>query len=327
MNAYVACTTTGKAAVALNGVMTNKREDRGLSSSNMNAFRMLFRDVKCIIVDEVSMLSLDLFRQVDMHLREIRASKMTEPFGGFDVIFCRDLRQLSPVRASEVYKRPRSGGSVYNTSVLSWHHLSYFPLTEVVRQSDARFSGLLIKTGNGKELNNDEIRVLTDRFVTREQAAIQCPMAVRLFFSNKDADAYNRMVAESCEYKHDSVAIHVVTGHRSRQEERETLARIEDLSRVESANLPSVVTFCTKRPDMLLKDGLVNGMVGTLMEVELNVDGAPRLQCPSGVGTLTKAKVSCRSGARRYAQWVAIEPITMSFAMKGKALESPCRLP
>ncbi|KAH7981673.1 hypothetical protein HPB52_000678 [Rhipicephalus sanguineus] len=240
MNAYVDCATTGKAAVALNGVnvhsafkivMTNRREERGRASSDLNTFRMLFRDVKCIIVDEVSMLSSDLLRQVDLRLREIRASKMTETFGGFDVIFCGDLRQLPPVRASEVYKRPRSGGSVYSTSVLPWHHLSYFFLTEVVRQSDANFSGLLTKIGDGKELNGDEIHVLTDRFVTREQAAIQCPVAVRLFFSNKDVDVHNRMIAESCEFKYDSVAIHVVTGHRSRQEEREALARIEDLSR------------------------------------------------------------------------------------------------
>ncbi|KAH7933362.1 hypothetical protein HPB49_011889 [Dermacentor silvarum] len=118
MNAYVACATTGKAAIALNGVtvhsafkivMTNRREVRGLSSSDLNMFRMLFRDVKCIIVDEVSMQSSDLLKQVEMRLREIRASKMTEPFGGFDVIFCGDLRELPPVRASEVYKRPQSG--------------------------------------------------------------------------------------------------------------------------------------------------------------------------------------------------------------------------
>ncbi|KAL1445538.1 hypothetical protein MTO96_029152 [Rhipicephalus appendiculatus] len=90
----------------------------------------------------------------------------------------------------------------------------------------------------------------------------------KMFDDNKEAimEIKQRMVAESCEYKHDSVAIHMVTGHRSRQEEREALARIEDLSRAESGNLPSVVTFCTKRPYMLLKnidvtDGLVNGMV------------------------------------------------------------------
>ncbi|XP_075749325.1 uncharacterized protein LOC142814451 [Rhipicephalus microplus] len=132
VNAYVACATTGKAAVALNGVtvhsafeivMTNRREERGLTPSDLNTFRMLFRDVKCIIVDEVSMLSLDLLRQVDLRLRKIKASKMTEPFRGFDVISCADLRQLPPVRASEVYKKPRSGGSIYSTSVLPWHHL------------------------------------------------------------------------------------------------------------------------------------------------------------------------------------------------------------
>ncbi|KAH9372531.1 hypothetical protein HPB48_016836 [Haemaphysalis longicornis] len=127
MNAYVACGTTGKAVLALNGVtvqsafkiiMTNKRENRGLSSVGLNTFRMLFRDVKRTIVDEVSMLSSDLLRQMDMRFREIRASKMTDPFEGFGVIFCGDLRQLPPVRASVVYKRSRSGPTIYNTSVL-----------------------------------------------------------------------------------------------------------------------------------------------------------------------------------------------------------------
>ncbi|KAL3208974.1 hypothetical protein MRX96_038455 [Rhipicephalus microplus] len=145
--------------------------------------------------------------------------------------------------------------------------------------SNASFSGLLTKIGEGKELSGDEIRVLTDRFVTREQAAIQCPMAVRLFFSNNDVDVHNRMVAQSCEYKHDSVAIHLVTGHRSRQEEREALARIQDLSRAESGNLPSVVTFCTKRPYMLLKnidvtDGLVNDMHGVVPSTNVNEQNA-----------------------------------------------------
>ncbi|KAK8777362.1 hypothetical protein V5799_029293 [Amblyomma americanum] len=142
VNAYIACATTGKAAVALNGitvhsafkiVMTSGREDKGLSASDLNTFRTLFRGVRCIIIDEVSMLSSDLLRQVDRRLRKIRPDRMLEPFGGFDIILCGDMRQLPPVRASEVYKRPKSCGAVYNTDVLPWHHLEYFPLTQVVR--------------------------------------------------------------------------------------------------------------------------------------------------------------------------------------------------
>ncbi|KAH6940205.1 hypothetical protein HPB50_026327 [Hyalomma asiaticum] len=93
----------GDAAVALNGVavhsafnivMTNRREDKGLSSSDLNTFRVVFRDMRCVAVDEVSMLSFGRLIQVDIRLREIRPSRMTEPFGRFHVIFCGDLRQL-----------------------------------------------------------------------------------------------------------------------------------------------------------------------------------------------------------------------------------------
>ncbi|KAH7940709.1 hypothetical protein HPB49_003746 [Dermacentor silvarum] len=123
--------------------------------------------------------------------------------------------------------------------------------------------------------------MLSERFVTREEAATNCPTVVHLFFSSKDVDAYNRLVAEYCQLKYDSPAIHGVTGHRSRQEEREALGWIADLSRVESGNLLSVVTFCLRRPYMLLKnigitDGLVNGMLGTLMEVQLDIDDTPK---------------------------------------------------
>ncbi|KAK8759627.1 hypothetical protein V5799_002740 [Amblyomma americanum] len=95
VNAYVACATTGKAAVALNGVtvhsafkmvMSNTREDKGLSAADLNTFRTLFKGVRCVIIDEGSMLSSDLLRQVDRRLRQIRADRMREPFGAFDVI-------------------------------------------------------------------------------------------------------------------------------------------------------------------------------------------------------------------------------------------------
>lgn len=65
-----------------------------------------------------------------------------------------DFRQLPLVRASEVYKRSKTRGNIFNTHV-TWHHLSYFPLVQVVRQSDAMFSTALSKIGDGRALEKE----------------------------------------------------------------------------------------------------------------------------------------------------------------------------
>lgn len=62
--------------------------------------------------------------------------------------------------------------------MLPRHHLSYFRLTEMVRQSDA-FSALLTKIGDSPEINAEELTVLCSRFVMREEAAIKCPASLR----------------------------------------------------------------------------------------------------------------------------------------------------
>nr|XP_037275732.1 ATP-dependent DNA helicase PIF1-like [Rhipicephalus microplus] len=161
-NAFVICASTGKAAVAVGGTtvhsafkLTRNKKDLGLGDSELNTFRVAFRYVKCIIVDEVSMLSSDNLNAIDCRLKQI-TQKLDEPFGGLDVIMCGDLRQLPPVRANEVYKRCREAVGLFGATI-KWHYLDYFPLVQVVRQSDASFSALLTKIGDGRALQDDEV--------------------------------------------------------------------------------------------------------------------------------------------------------------------------
>ncbi|XP_077529861.1 hepatic triacylglycerol lipase-like isoform X2 [Haemaphysalis longicornis] len=62
-NASVICASTGKAAVAVGGTtvhaafklsrkITGPNKDGGLSASELNSFRVAFRNVKCVIIDE-----------------------------------------------------------------------------------------------------------------------------------------------------------------------------------------------------------------------------------------------------------------------------------
>ncbi|KAH7951783.1 hypothetical protein HPB52_012944 [Rhipicephalus sanguineus] len=189
-NAFVICVSTGKAAVAVGGTtvhsafkLTRNKKDLGLGDSELNTSRVAFRYVKCIIVDVVSMLSSDNLNTIDCRLKQV-TQMLDEPFGDLDDIMCGDLRQLPPVRANEVYKSCREAGGLFGATI-KWHYLDYFPLVQVVRQSNASFSALLTKIGDGRVLQDDEVRQLESRFITTEEALVRASSAIRIFHSNE----------------------------------------------------------------------------------------------------------------------------------------------
>ena len=51
--------------------------------------RLLFRDLKCVVIDEISMVSADLLYNLDLRLREITMRDI--PFGGLSVFVFGDL--------------------------------------------------------------------------------------------------------------------------------------------------------------------------------------------------------------------------------------------
>lgn len=102
-NSYVVCASTGKAAVTVGGTtvhaafkLTCNKRGVALSDGELHTFRVAFRNVKCVVVEEVSMLSSDNLSTIDLRLKQI-TQRLDKPFGGLDVIMCGDLRQLPPV--------------------------------------------------------------------------------------------------------------------------------------------------------------------------------------------------------------------------------------
>ncbi|EEC07527.1 helicase, putative [Ixodes scapularis] len=121
-NAYVVCTSTGKAAVALGGTTVHaafklmRHNDGGFRDSDLNTFRTAFANVKCAIIDEVSMLFPDTFDRIDSRLRRM-TYKYDVPFGKLDVVMCDDLKQLPPFRASKVFKHANEHNKIFNSEV------------------------------------------------------------------------------------------------------------------------------------------------------------------------------------------------------------------
>ncbi|GFV36328.1 hypothetical protein TNCV_2233751 [Trichonephila clavipes] len=109
-NAYIACASTGKAATAIGGSTVHSALSISLSRlmplniEKANQYRTLFKFVKVLIIDEISMVSAELLEQINARLKQI-TGLFTKDFGGLDVILIGDLRQLPPVKATPIFKQ------------------------------------------------------------------------------------------------------------------------------------------------------------------------------------------------------------------------------
>lgn len=165
---FVVCCPTGISAQLVGGRTINsffgmpptvitQRTEFQINSDKQS----LLRQVDCIIIDEVSMVSCDKIDGIDRILR--RAMHSSQPFGGKQIIFSGDMYQLDPV-----VKRTDAGlmqfyDAVYGTDMPYFYQAHVFSriklprieLTEVYRQTDHRFLSILDNIRAGRVLSSD----------------------------------------------------------------------------------------------------------------------------------------------------------------------------
>ncbi|GFW65819.1 hypothetical protein TNCV_586451 [Trichonephila clavipes] len=271
-NAFVACASTGKAAVNLGGVtvhsafkITQSRRIGTMAREVLQNYRSTFIGVKCIIIDEVSMIGCDVLHKINLRLQEITGVH-DQPFGNLNIIFCGDLHQLPPVNASTVYKGPRNS----MCGPVLWQSLDYYPLEQVRRQSDSTFSEILTKIGNGERLGTEQIALIESRFRSRAWCKVNVPATVRLFHRNHDVDAYNNNAFIP---EFENIADDKMIGYNKLTEIATARRNLHKMSVVESGGLPYSLKLAVGYPYMItmnldVEDGLVNGAIGTLKYIE-----------------------------------------------------------
>ena len=76
--------------------------------SAVKNMKILWKDVRAIIIDEISMVSYDLFTNISLRLNELLGKKIDDPevtFGGISVIVTGDLYQIPPCHGRRVYDK------------------------------------------------------------------------------------------------------------------------------------------------------------------------------------------------------------------------------
>lgn len=124
-----------------------------LRKSRRACLRWLQTDI--LVIDEVSMMTPELFEKLDMIGRKIRRNEST-PFGGLQLVLVGDFYQLPPVvkqcETSFVFESP-----IWDKLQLQTHEL-----TEIVRQKDPVFQEVLNEARRG-ELSKKSFKILAKR--------------------------------------------------------------------------------------------------------------------------------------------------------------------
>jgi energy-coupling factor transporter ATP-binding protein EcfA2 len=161
--------------------------------------KSIYKKVETIIIDEVSMLRCDILDCIDKFLR-LNREKRQEPFGGVQMVFIGDLKQLPPVVKREEY-------NIFNSVYKSPYFLSAYSLNKCIlhtvelkkiyRQRDSKFVALLNAVRNGTA-NDDEIAELNKKVSSQ---TFDRPMVVYLTTTNKKAAFINYKYLSKIKYK------------------------------------------------------------------------------------------------------------------------------
>ena len=142
--------------------------------------------LKVLIIDEVSMLSPNLFRSLDALLRTFKFSM--EPFGGVQLVLVGDFFQLPPIRGGENGER-----FIFQTSLWNELQLSVCSLEHSYRHNDDELFHILSSIRKGT-FGEREHLLLKERMRPLEEEG---EIGTRLYTHNVDVDRMNEvMLAE-----------------------------------------------------------------------------------------------------------------------------------
>ena len=221
---------------------------------------MKYRELEWILVDEISMVSNDLWKYVHLCLQEIKQCK--EPFGGVNIIAIGDMYQLQPVKANYVFMDLQHNYGPLATNL--WcEYITMYELDEIMRQKhDRQFAELLNRFHIGEHTSAD-LNLLATRSITAEEA--KSLNHVPYFFPTRQkVDQYNDNVLHNstCE-KVIITAIDIPPSGSSPKFKQQLQAALDKCKPESTGGLPKVITVAVNHQydiisNIAVQDGIMN---------------------------------------------------------------------
>ena len=252
--------------------------DQRMSADELNTFRIKYKHLKVVIIDEISMVGKKTFDFIDTRLQQLTGIRA--PFGGLSVIAFGDFYQLKPVGDRLVFLDHKEGAKALAPN--SWKdHFKIYELVDIMRQKDdLKFAQLL---------NRLRLNVLTeeDKDDLRKRV-VDCNSseyprdAVHLFAEKKGMYKHNENIMNSIDGEEVDIPCHdtVASANISQKRARELISELPD-DPEKTANMEKVLTVKVGMKynisvNVNVEDGLANGTTGKVKFIEYKIEGSNR---------------------------------------------------
>ena len=134
-----------------------------LSDKKRDEKRNTFKNLKMIIIDEVSMVKADMLYQLDLKLQELK-EKVGIPFGGVAILDFGDILQLRPVMGAFAFEKPKNP-EFHATFKLHnrWEKFQVLNLEINHRQGEDKEYAETLNRIRVRKMNEDDITKLKTR--------------------------------------------------------------------------------------------------------------------------------------------------------------------
>ena len=329
------CAFTGKAAYNINGVTIASafhkkfnQSNQSLNADELNTFRMKYRNLSVVIVDEVSMVGNKMLTFMDTRLKQLTGTNKT--FGGISIIAVGDLYQLQPVGDSWIFNDLSHGPQILAANL--WKdHFSMFEMTQIMRQQDDMFFANLLNRLRTNELTEVDKLEIEKHHISPGQEDYR-RNAPHLFVENKFVDSFNEDFIRTLSSAKEKVDSHddVISDIPRATKDRLISNLPKDASK--TANLPhSLILAIGMIYDITINldvnDGIANGSTCIIKCIEHRVPETARpsivwvLFNDSSIGSKTRQKYKHLYHPAVEALWTPVFDVTRNFLYNYKSYQ------
>ena len=291
-----------------------------LSDKVRDEKRALFKNLKIVIIDEISMVKSDMLYQLDLKLQELK-ERIGTPFGGISILAFGDILQLKPVLGNFPFEKPRNQ-EFHCTFQLQnrWQMFKIINLEINHRQGeDKEFAEILNRIRIGKITEEDTNKLMT-RVRPRNHPDLK-NVSLYVVPIRKLSSKYN---AEYLDSLQGDIVISKAKHFNSTQKNCKPFIDKKE-GAIGSTSFLNEVSLKLGCKIILIHnidtaDGLTNGQLGNLESIIYTNDGEP----DKLIITLQKRDAGAenrrkyRNFVQKFPNSVIIEKVTVNYSIRKK---------